>query len=152
LLTSEDQVACLSCVRRHLRPGGLFVMNLWAARPSLVARFLGDASLRRLRMAGRYPVADGAITLVHHHAVRYDEFRQLIRERHRIREVDVRGRLLAEEQLTLTRAWTTPREMEHLVHRCGFSVEGIWCDFHGTPLQAESTEMVWVLRRSGGAR
>src|SRR3990172_922944 len=27
LLTPEDQLACLSCIRRHLAPGGLFVCD-----------------------------------------------------------------------------------------------------------------------------
>lgn len=153
LLTPADQLACLTCVRRHLARDGTFVLNLWAARPSAIARFVGNPVFEEFQLAGRYPLARGA-NLVHHHAVRYDEFRQLIIERHRLQELDSRGRLKHEEHLSLTRASVTPREMEHLLHRGGFEIETVWGDFYGTSFGPASTEMIWFLhcgrkRRSG---
>ncbi len=146
LLTPETQSDCLACVRRHLNPRGRFVLNLWAARPSAIVTARAANVNERLRRAGRYAAPWGESTLLHSHAARYDEFRQLILERHVIREVDSAGKTLRRDELSLTRAWLTPREMAHLVLRSGFEIEGLWGDFEGTPLDADSNEMIWVLR------
>ncbi len=144
LLTPEDQVKCLLCVRRHLARNGLFMLNVWAARPSAIAR--AAAGSEKMKFAGRYPAPWSNSKLIHHHSAQYDEFLQRITETHRIREMDARGRLLHEQTLALTRSWTTPREMEHLLHRCGFRVEDVLGDFDGGAFTAASTEMIWRLR------
>lgn len=152
LLNSADQVACLRCVRQHLEPGGRFVFNVWAAKPSTIAAALSNPRTRRLKPVGRYRAPWADTVLMHSHAANYDEYRQLISERHVIREVDDSGRVLKKDELTLTRAWTTPREMEHLLCRCGFTIEGVYQDFEGTPLDEGAHEMVWVLQRDGKDR
>lgn len=144
LLTPKDQIACLHCVRRHLARHGVFILNVWAARPSTIAH--AAKAKEKFLLAGRYPAPWGKTRLLHHHTAHYDEYLQRITESHRIREVDHHGRLLHEETLSLTRAWLTPREMEHLLHRCGFCAEAVLGGFDGIPLNAGSTEMIWRLR------
>lgn len=146
LLTSEDQVQCLHCVRRHLAPHGRFVCNFWAPRPSILAPLLAPSSPENFQLAGVYPVPGEDITLVHFHRAEYDEHRQWIREWHRIQEKDKDGTVIREERMELTRAWTTPREMEHLAARCGLAVETLHGGFRGEAFGPQSSESLWVFR------
>ncbi len=150
LLTPADQCACLQQVRNHLRDDGVFILNVWAARPSRIVAVRGMHDPGEFLLAGEHHIPDAGIRLVHHHTAEYDEVRQLIIERHRIEEWDHRGRLLREAELPLVRAWVTPREMEHLVRRCGFDIEAVFGDFDCRPLGPEDNEMIWVLRSSRG--
>lgn len=49
----------------------------------------------------------------------------------------------------MTRAWITPREMEHLAARTGFTTIAVLGDFDGTPWTPKHTEMIWHFRRPG---
>lgn len=146
LLTPDDQVKCLQCIRRHLAPGGLFACNLWMARPSAVAGQAAAAGVPPLELVGQHPVPGEPIVLFHYHSAQYDEFEQTITEQHRIQERDLRGHILRQQDLKLTRAWLTRREMEHLVYRCGFRVEAVYGSFDGTHLGPDGKEMIWLLR------
>ena len=146
LLTPAEQVRCLECVREHLSGEGRFVLNLWAARPTFIAAASTHAD-GALDFAGEYDAGDG-IRLMHFHSVEYDEHAQRILERHHIEEHDPEGRVVDSTDLTLERAWLTPREMEHLANRCGFAPVDVLGSFDGAPFSASSTEMIWVLRRA----
>lgn len=146
LLTPDDQAQCLRCIRRHLEPGGVFACNLWMAKPSSIPpAAITDVEVP-LELVGQHPVPGENIVLFHFHAARYDEFDQQIIEQHRIQERDLRGHILRQQELHLTRAWLTRREMEHLVYRCGFRVEAIYGNFDRAPLGPDHKEMIWVLR------
>ncbi len=146
LLDHGAQADCLHRVHEHLVPGGRFIMNQWAARPTAIVRAMQSMPQGGLMPVEQYTVDED--TLVDHfHAAHYDEHRQLIREDHLLRERDRSGRVNHEARLTLTRAWATPREMEALARGCGFEVERVFGDFDGSPFGAESTEMIWFLRR-----
>lgn len=144
-LTPEEQLACLACIYRHLEPGGELVCNLWAAHPGTLARFPTAYDENTFQMVGKTPIPGEGLLLEHMHTAWRDDFLQLLHERHWLREVDPEGRLAHEEQLRMTRAWLTPREMEHLVARAGFTTLAVLGDFTGTSLGPEHTEMVWRL-------
>ncbi len=123
-------------------------MNLWAARPSAIAKWID-------RPAGWIPggcheIPEEGVVLHHSHRVEYDEFAQRIDETHRIVEEGAARDWREETILTLTRAWLSQREMEHLVARCGFQVELLLGGFDGEPFGPQSNEMIWLLRAEGG--
>lgn len=146
LLTVRDQEQSLAAVARHLDEDGRFMLNVWAARPSRIAALQRVQAVWRL--AGEWEVDGRGGRLRHFQRARYDEHRQWIREEHRLEEVGARGQVRRRELLPLTRAWQTPREMEHLLARCGFQMEACFGDFECARFQANSTEMVWVLRKA----
>lgn len=145
LLRYEDQADCLRCVLAHLAPGGRFIMNQWAARPTAVVRAMEMTPKGGLMPVEQYSVDEDTV-VDHFHAARYDEHAQTITEEHLLRERIRAGEVLHEDRIGLVRAWTTPREMEALVRGCGFVVEGVWGGFDGRPFGPESTEMIWCLR------
>ena len=149
LLTPVDQKRALTAVRRHLADDGVFIVNLWAATPSAIAPYIGLEE-HEYRYAGKHAIPGTETALLDHCAASYDEFRQVFTEDHFLQELDADAEVVDSVELSLTRAWTTPREMQHLVELCGFAVEAVFGDFDCGPFTSESTEMIWVLRKGAG--
>jgi SAM-dependent methyltransferase len=147
LLTPGEQRACLKAIRDHLEPDGLLMLNVWAAKPTLIAPHARDAQSAPV-LAGQYPAPTGTNILLHYCSSAYDEYRQLISEEHLIHEVSKRGVIKRKVELSLLRAWTTPREMDNLARLCGFEVEAVFGDFDCNPFAETSAEMIWILRRA----
>ena len=139
-LTPGEQLATLQRIHDHLLPGGRLVFSVWAARPSAL---VGMGPLRREQTIELY---DGSL-VVHFVSTSVDEAAQLLQETHLVHEVEPGGEVVSTRHLEMTRAWLTPREAEHLVHRAGYEVEAVFGDFDCGWLSAESDEMIWVLRR-----
>jgi SAM-dependent methyltransferase len=146
-LEPEEQLATLRCAYDHLEPGGALVLNLWAARPELVAPLVGLAG-GVLRLVGRHGFDDDC-ALVHYRATRCEPALQRILEEHLLHELDPDGQVLASHALRMERAWLSLREMGHLVARAGFEVEALFGDFDCQPVGEDTQEMIWVLRRDG---
>jgi len=146
LLTPDAQRRCLLAARRHLQDGGVFILSTWVPKPSVIADGIAGPFEGRFRTVGQYPIPESKDIVVHQYSPMVDEVNQLLIEQHRIQEVDPAGNVLHEVTLPLTRAWTTPQEMNRLVRQCGFRVDAVFGDFDCNPLTEKSTEMVWVLR------
>jgi SAM-dependent methyltransferase len=146
LLTPERQRQCLANVRDHLTDTGLFIMNVWAARPSNIAPLLGDCS--EPIEVDRFPLDDPNETVVHYYAAEYDEFNQILQEENILDTVNASGEVLVSDSLPMTRRWLTYPEMANLLQGCGFAVEAVFGDFACNPISAASIEMIWVLRRA----
>jgi SAM-dependent methyltransferase len=144
LLSPEAQRRCLRNVRAHLKPRGIFALNTWAPTPSAIARHLGED---RVTSYSEYPVPGEDLLVRDRCRSRYDEHRQWLVEEHAMEVVDGAGAVVDTERLELVRAWTTPREMDNLVQLCGFDVEALFGDFDCGPFDAQSKEMIWLLRR-----
>lgn len=146
LLTQDEQRSCLSCVYRHLNPGGLFVFDTWAARPSLLLPMAVKKSGGPKRVSPRKRLRGGH-TLEHFCESLCDEWRQGLIEKHTINELASDGTLMRSVDLSMTRVWTTPREMALLVALAGFEAEAVLGDFYGTPFGPVHTDMIWILRK-----
>lgn len=142
-LTPDDQRRALTCARNHLADDGRFILDTWAARPSVIAKLLRKRKPSQIR----YELPEENLTIVHTSSTTVDEFNQLLYEQHHIQEFDMRGQLTNEVQLPLTRSYTTAREMENLLQAEGFQVDAVCGDFGGAPLEPDSTDMIWVLRK-----
>lgn len=146
-LTPTDQLACLLHIYQHLTPGGELFLNVWAAQPGTITLVDIETQDKRGFHVASIPIPSDKITLQQYISVQRDDFRQLLHERHVIVHEDENGAEVHEEHLEMTRAWITPREMEHLAARAGFDVIAVLGDFDGTRFNASHTEMIWHLRR-----
>jgi SAM-dependent methyltransferase len=144
-LEPEEQLCALRCAFDALEPGGRLILNLWAARPELIAPFVGLGA-GALQLVGDHRFEDGT-GLLHYRATRCEPLEQRLHEQHLLHELDEGGRVLASHALELERAWIGLREMGHLVARAGFEVEALFGDFDCAPVGPENQEMIWVLRR-----
>ena len=146
-LTSEEQLACLACIFKHLEPGGEMFLNVWVAKTEALLVFPTSYQEDSIRLLESVPVPGEETVIDHLYTAWRDEFSQIIHERHWMQEKDEQGNLLYEEELAMTRAWFTPREMEHLLCRAGFEIIALLGDFEGELLAPYHVEMVWHVRR-----
>ena len=141
LLEPAAQRRALSCMHRHLAPGGHLVIDLFDPRlefclpeapPLEGAREVWDpATCHRIRRT--------IVTRAN------DPVRQLISERVQLEVIDDAGRVVATEETSWALRWTLRQEMTWLLELCGFQPVEQWSDFHGAP-PAYGKEQVWVAR------
>jgi ubiquinone/menaquinone biosynthesis C-methylase UbiE len=150
LNTTQDQAACLNCVRSHLRSGGILVVHLdhmntenmkWLGALcgdqrgvfDTAEQFLHPETGRQVRASRAWSYEPATQTAVVQTA--WDE--------------------IGPEGQTLTRIEREPIrlhcvfrfEMEHLLARVGLEVEAVYGDFLRHELEDDSPSMIWVARR-----
>ena len=145
LLEPEHQLEALACAMDHLEPGGTLILNVWAARPELIAPLVGPTA-GALQLVGRHGFEDGT-GLVHYRATRCQPLAQRIDEEHLLHELDEQGQVVASHALAMERCWQSVRELGHLVARAGFEVQALFGDFDCNPPGDGNQEQIWVLRR-----
>lgn len=144
---ADDQVACLDCIRRHLRPGGRLVVHL----DHQDFTWLGGL------MGGKNGVFEPAEQFIHPQtgyqirtarAWSFEPATQTALCETAWEAVAENGEVVDRWQTEPVRLHCVFRfEMEHLLARTGFVVEAVYGDFFRQPLHAKSPGMIWVARR-----
>jgi SAM-dependent methyltransferase len=143
MLTPAAQRAALASMRRHLRPDGVLILDLFdprldwcvaepkAERPNQLATVRNPVTGHdvRIEVIERTP----------------DPMRQVIDEIWRNTELDGAGNEIRSTIERLVLRWTLRSELRHLAELAGFEVEAEYGDFRGGP-PAYAREQVWVLR------
>ncbi|MBM4117035.1 class I SAM-dependent methyltransferase [bacterium] len=144
LLTVEDELACLACVRAHLNTGGRLVLDLF--NPSL--RFLIDPNREEvLDEEAPFRMPDGRQVRRGYRIVNRD-FAEQCSEVELIYRVGYPGG--GEDKLvhSFPMRWLYRFEAEHLLARAGFAVEAVYEDHAGTPFSGkDGGELLLVARR-----
>jgi uncharacterized protein YkuJ len=144
LLTVEDQLRCLACVRRHLAPGGTFAFDVFNPRLERMAEDEeGEAEDLRFEQNGEQVVR-------YAHVVR-DRATQTMRVDFRYeRRRD--GALVGDETTSFGMRWFWRYELEHLMARAGFDDVRILGDFDGSEVTRNSPSFIVLGRRAGEKR
>ncbi len=147
MLTTKDQLACLDSLKRHLAPGGTLILHLDHQDVS----WLGD--LRRF-LGGTFGEAQEFKNPQTRHSFRrenswtYDPVTQTAAVTTRWTEQDGEERIVQKWETQPKSIHCIFRfEMEHLLARAGFRIEGLYGDFFKNELSNDSTEMIWVVKR-----
>ena len=146
LLTPAAQRACLTAVRRHLRPRGRLIVDLFDPRldycvPTYTKGGGGGPKVEQ------YP--DPARN--RHLEIRYlsranDPLRQVLTEVWEFREYGPKFRLRRRDRDHVHLRWTYRYEMQHLLELCGFRTVACYGDFRGGPPRY-GKEQVWVAEK-----
>jgi len=146
LLTVEDQIACLTCVRRHMAADGRFIVDVF--NPSLEMLVNTDVGVE-LDSVPPFLLPDG----------RTVQRRMTIIQRNRLTQVNdnefiyyVTDPSGAVERIVHPFSMRNifKFEMEHLLHRVGFLVEQVYADFDRTPFGSKYPgELIFVSRKAG---
>lgn len=142
LLTQDEQIACLQRVRQHLRPGGLFIIDVIAPdlkkltqradRIYFVRREFDlpndNHVVRQIRLLEHDPV----------NQVRYFEFN--------FEEYDTVGHLVNEQSVPVTTRYIFRQEMRILLESSGFEIIEVFRDYDKNPYDGTG-EMIVVSRR-----
>jgi ubiquinone/menaquinone biosynthesis C-methylase UbiE len=141
LVTREDQMAALETIARHLRPGGMFAIDLlnprldWLSQPS--------GSLRNdltQDVAGRGIVVSRTETAVS------TDFAAQVRVIRSAWEVIARNGAVTKRIVEWPYRFTYRFEAELLLERAGFEVEHVYGGYQGEPFTSDSTMMLFVAR------
>lgn len=141
LLSIDDQLSCLDCIRRHLAPGGRLIFDVF--NPNFAR--LSAPSPEEFEDTPDTPLPDGThfrrtgrIPAVH----RVDQ----------INDIELIYYITSADEKTERRVhsfpmrWYLRYELEHLLSRAGFVVEELYGDFDRSPLIDESPEIIVVAR------
>lgn len=144
LRTVGDQLACLAAVRRHLRPGGRIVLDLF--NPSLAK--LADRDFGKI-VAEEPPfeMPDGRVIVRRHRMVDCDYATQVISAEliYDVTHPDGRTERLVHG---FPMRYLFRYEAEHLLARAGFSVEQVYGDYDRTPFgEMQPGELILLARR-----
>ena len=150
LLTPEDQVACLTCIKGHLVPEGILVVHLDHQNGGNLG-WLGALSGEKNGVFERAQDVRHPETgrLIHvSRAWSYEASTQTASVVTAWEEVDANGKVVDYWQRGPIALHCVFRfEMEHLLARVGLAAEGLYGDFYQGDLEDDSTEMVWVVRK-----
>jgi len=142
LFTQADQLACLERVHRHLRPGGCFIVDVYAPDYEKMAQPPnGPFVLRR-----EFDLPDG------HHVIRRDRFvrndlvHQIQHYEMKFEEYDAAGALVRERTVPMDTRYTFRYELQLLLERAGFELVDVFRDYDRRPYDGTG-EIIAVARR-----
>jgi SAM-dependent methyltransferase len=139
LLEVRDQMDCLERVRKHLKPGGRLILDVF----QVDAERMHDPVHMRESSLVEYKNADGCQVRISERVAAFHraEQRNDVEMIYSIQHPDGR-----KERLVF--AWPLRYffryEVEHLLARCGLRVTAEYGDFDRTPIRDDSPEMIFV--------
>ncbi|MGG1662706.1 class I SAM-dependent methyltransferase [Brevibacillus sp. NRS-1366] len=138
LLHIQEQMKALTCIRKHLAPGGKFVMNVFVPKMN---HFHEESEKMSLR--GTYKLPSGEEVAMWDYT-RYDHFQQLSEVTRIYERSNAQG--LVTERVTgrFTLRYIFPAELHHLLRLNGFKVKERYGSFAKTPFDAGSSELIIV--------
>jgi SAM-dependent methyltransferase len=136
--TVEAQLACLSCVRRHLEPGGLFAFDVFHPGLARIAQ-LEEPEFEELR----FPHEGDEV--VRYTSITRDVGRQVQRVRFRF-ERRRGGQVVGNELAEFAMRWFYRFEIEHLIARAGFELAALYGDFDRSPFTGASPSIIALAR------
>jgi SAM-dependent methyltransferase len=145
LTTVAEQVSSLGCIRDHLRPGGLLILDLFNPWLELLVEHEDGTEFGE---EPEFVTPDGRRVVRRHRFLSCDRFRQVncVEMIHDVTHPDG-----TEEQFAVSFdfRYLFRFEAEHLLARCGFELEHVYSDFERSPYGSEYPgELVLVARRS----
>lgn len=137
LTTTAEQLALLSCARRHLNPGGLLVLDLTNPAPAYLD------SNESLTLERTFRDDENNLTIQQFAATRVDRTAQIA---HILWQYDaLAGDGAVKRTLVpLALRYTFPAEMGLLLERTGFRLAHLYGDYDESPLTDESERMIVV--------
>jgi SAM-dependent methyltransferase len=139
-LTTDDQIATLNSVRRHLQPNGRLVLNL------TVPTTLDALPVGGLARDGRYRLDDGRDAVVWRQAT-YAPGSQRLTFHFVVDELGPGDEVNRRTHGEIQARQCSPGEIEHALARAGFELVDRWGWFDRRPFDERATEMVWAAVR-----
>jgi SAM-dependent methyltransferase len=150
LNTADDQAACIECIWRHLKPGGLLLVHLDHMNAENM-RWLGEISGDKKGVFGedgQFKHPKTGLPIKTSIAWSYEPASQTATEQTIWEEIGVDGKSIRRWEIGAIQLHCVFRfEMEHLLKRAGFEIEHVYGDFNRQELQDDSPHMIWLARK-----
>lgn len=147
LLRTSEQRKCLDRIAAHLETNGRFILNVWVPSAQYINAFSVHRANQEFTLIANLQDEDTGEALEHYHTVRCKELTQQMIEEHLFVSKDVQGQEVERKVLPLVRTWIGVREMHNLIAASPLEVVEVLGNFDGSPLQPDSTESIWILKR-----
>lgn len=149
LNSPQDQIACLGCIKQHLKPGGILIVHLDHMNVENVC-WLGDLCGEKRNVfeaAEQFQHPQTGHQTRASRAWSYEPSTQTAIVRTIWEEIDTNGQILSCIESEPIRLHCVFRfEMEHLLARVGFEIEAVYGDFFQHELQDDSPGMIWIAK------
>lgn len=128
LVTVEEQLACLGCIRRHLLPGGRLILDLFNPSLEALTQPVGEESAPE----PEYSTPDGRRVVRRHQIVSRDRTNQVnhVELIYAVTHPDGRTERLIHE---FPMRYLFRFEAEHLLARAGLSLQHVYGGYDKTP-------------------
>jgi SAM-dependent methyltransferase len=143
LRTVEQQLACLSCCRAHLLPGGRLVLDLPNPDPAPPSHASADEAGEGEAYAQVVELPDGACLRWWATVLDYDRATQC-HEYELTYEVTAVGGAVTRLSETFPLRYVFRYELEHLLVRAGFRLEALYGDHDASPFAGGSPALIAV--------
>jgi SAM-dependent methyltransferase len=144
LTTVEDQIACLDCIRQHLKKGGKIILDIF--NPSLEA--LANQPIgEEMAEEPEFSMPDGRRVIRRHMVAARDVFNQIIHSElvYYVTHPDGRKERMVQ---AFPMRYFFKFEAEHLLTRAGFEVEQVYADYDKSPYGSKYPgELIFVARK-----
>ena len=148
MLTSQDQAACLNCIRRHLSPNGKLVIHLDHQDLGWLGG-LDQGWSNDFQLAGEYHLPGEEGSVRKWNVWSYEPVTQTASVITAWETIGKNGMVTKRVENPEKKLHCVFRfEMEHLLARTGFEVEALYGDFFRHSLGNTSSDMIWVARAS----
>jgi ubiquinone/menaquinone biosynthesis C-methylase UbiE len=144
--TADDQLACLTCIQRHLTPSGTLIVHLDHQNLDWLGE-IGKDPFKTVRYGDKltHPVTGHICRMSY--AWAYERATQTAIFRNAWEVLDEDDAVMERYDNEPVRLHCVFRqEMEHLARRAGFEIDAVYGDFLGHDLQDDSEEMIWILK------
>ncbi|MFQ5630951.1 MAG: class I SAM-dependent DNA methyltransferase [bacterium] len=142
LFTQADQLSCLQQVFAHLRPGGLFIVDVYAPAFSVLAQ-KPDGSFRK---RGAFKLPNGHSVIRKDRFVKNDPVKQIQHVEICFEEYDAAGALVRERSVPMDTRYTFRYELQLLLERVGFKRVDVFGDYDKNAYDGTG-EIIAVARR-----
>ena len=150
LLTTDDQLACLRCIHRHLAPGGRLAFEVENPNTVAMAEWLTTKRGTFQRRPQRdYQHPESGLNVQSWGSAEYHPSEQRYIGHNMIEEMDDAGMVVHRSySKPMTLRYLFRYETEHLLARCGFEIEALYGDVTKAEYRGTSPDMVWVARKA----
>jgi ubiquinone/menaquinone biosynthesis C-methylase UbiE len=144
MITPEEQVACLECIKRHLSPGAQLVIHVNHDSLTWLGGLI-DQKEHPFEAEGKFIRAATGCEIQSYRAWSYEKSTQTAIVHARWEELDADGHVTDFWQGAPARIHCVFRfEMEHLFARVGFKIDALYGDFSRNVFADNSSDMIWV--------
>ena len=145
MLTPQEQLACLTCIRRHLTPSGKLILHVSHDDHSWLGDLI-EGPGTAFKLKGEYRQNSGKGSVRAWVAWSYQDDTQTASAVDAWEFVGEDGVVTElKESLPKLLHCIFPFEMRHLLARAGFELEALYGDFYQHELQNTSSDMLWVV-------
>ena len=145
LVSVEEQLDCLGCILRHLRPGGKVILDLFNPSLEALLRPVGEES----EPEAEFQMADGRRVVRRFRIASRDLARQ-VNEVELIYEVAHPGGRSERLVQAFPMRWIFRFEIEHLLARAGFEVSELYSGYDKSPFGSTYPGELIVIARARG--